>query len=73
MEKKQERAEDIDISELLAAGRDLEEIANAKLEVESMRLVYGVREGLMRRLNEKEKYIVQFMHLEDERKKGGTK
>ncbi|MCK4328894.1 hypothetical protein KAX02_03520 [candidate division WOR-3 bacterium] len=72
MEKQERKTEDIDISEFLAAGRDLEEIANAKREVESMRLVYGVREKLMHQLDAKERRIIDAFHLDDVRKKGGS-
>ena len=70
MEKREERTENIDITELVAAGRGLEEIANAKREVESMRLEYGVREGLLHQLKAKERQIIDAYHLDDVRKKG---
>lgn len=67
-----EKTEDIDIEKLLAGGRQLEEIANAKLEVESMRLVYGVKERLMHQLDAMERLIMDDLHLDDVRKKGGS-
>jgi len=72
MEKRDERTEDIDVETLLAEGRDLERIANAKREVESMRLAYNIRQGLMQRLDAKERQIIAYMHLDDEKKKGGS-
>lgn len=67
-----EKIEDIDIEKLLAGGRQLEELANAKREVESMRIEYGVREGLVQQLKAKERLIIDDLHLDDVRKKGGS-
>ena len=63
--------ENIDVSVLLAAGRDLEEIANAEREVESMRLGYSVREALMRQLRAKEEQIISALHLDDDARNKG--
>jgi len=65
-----ERTEDIDIEKLLAGGRQLEAIANAMREIESMRLDYDVRSRITTALKEKEKKVMLYLHLRQEKSKG---
>ena len=70
MEKSEERTEDVDIEKLLAGGRQLEEIANAMREIESMRLDYNVRSKITTALKEKENRVIVYLHLGKEKSKG---
>ena len=68
--KKMEKTEDIEIEELLAGGRQLEEIANAMREIESMRLDYNVRSKITTALKEKENRVMKYLDLWEEQGKG---
>ena len=65
-----ERTEDIDIEKLLVGGRQLEAIANAMREIESMRLDYNVRSKITAALKEKENKVIVYLHLREEKSKG---
>ena len=64
------RTEDVDIEKLLAGGRQLEEIANAMREVESMRIDYNVRSKIIAALKAKENRVVEYLYLGKEQSKG---